>query len=250
MSSAGHNEIDRTRPVRLGILDAVPARYMLPGERTDPEKFINLFRAVNARIDFQVFEPTRLHYPDRLEECDAYLLTGSPCSAYEPLNWIPPLEAFVRQAYGAGVPLVGICFGHQLIAQALGGKVEKAASGWVLGMHEFGIVGSRPWMSDAAGSHALHFINQDQVVRMPPGVELYASSSDCPVVMYGVEGRLLCLQGHPEQAESSMRAFTAKLQDLDLIDEQQARTALASMQGRRPDAERVGRWISAFLGAG
>ncbi|MFZ8885766.1 MAG: type 1 glutamine amidotransferase [Steroidobacteraceae bacterium] len=236
------------RRIRLGILDAVPAEYLLPGEKSDPEKFIDLFQSVNARLDFQVYEPTRLHFPEAVNACDAYLITGSPCSAYEPLEWIPPLESFVRDVYRASIPLVGICFGHQLIAQALGGKVAKADAGWVLGMHDFTITRRQAWMTDASAGHALHFINQDQVVRLPPGVDLWASSDDCPVIMYGEGNRLLCLQGHPEQPESSMRAFAEKLTELGKISDMRAQQAFRSMEARRPDSDLVGRWLSTFLG--
>jgi len=238
-----------TSKLRLGILDAVPPEFYPPGEKTDPQKFIDMFTGIAAPMSFATYAATQGHYPDSLDECDAYLITGSPCSVYDTYTWIKDMENFIRHVYVAATPLVGICFGHQIIAQSLGGKVRLADDGWLLGLHPLEIHAAKDWMVGGAATHQLYFINQDQVVTLPPDVELLARSDACPNAMYHVEGRLLSLQAHPEQPLSSMQAFTRILTDDYHIDPETAAKAHATMAAGEPDAGLFARWISAFLGA-
>jgi GMP synthase-like glutamine amidotransferase len=233
--------------VRLGILDAVPEEFYPASEKTDPEKFIDMFEGIGAGLSFSVYRPTAGHFPDSLAECDAYLITGSPCSVYDAYPWIRDMENFIHHAFSAGMPLVGICFGHQLIAQSLGGKVRLAEDGWLLGLHEIEVHGRKSWMEGRNARHPLYFINQDQVVHLPPGAELLASSASCPNAMYSIGDRLLSLQAHPEQPLPSMRAFTRILVEEYHIDTDLAERAHATMDSGEPDAELFARWIADFL---
>lgn len=233
--------------VHIGILDAVPAEFYLPGEKTDPAKFIDMFTAIGAPFRFETYRATEGNFPASLDDCDAYLITGSPCSVYDTYSWIKDMENFIHHVYADGTPLVGICFGHQLIAQSLGGKVRLADDGWLLGLHDLRVRSPRPWMHDGASTHPLYFINQDQVVNAPPGVEHLAGTELCPNAMFGVTRRLLTLQAHPEQPHSSMRAFIELLVDRYGLDPDRASAALDSMAAREPDANRVATWISNFL---
>ncbi len=233
--------------MHLGILDAVPPEYYLTGEKTDPEKFVDLFTGIAAPMSFSIYKATQRDFPTVLNECDAYLITGSPCSVYDTYPWIQELEEFVRRAYSDGAPLVGICFGHQLIAQSLGGGVRQADDGWLLGLHSFRVHTSKHWMGDGTPDHSLYCINQDQVVELPPDVELLAGSDACPNAMYGVDGKILSIQGHPEQPLSSMHAFTQLLLDEYDLDPSFADKAHETMADGEPDAKLIARWISAFL---
>ena len=120
------------RRTRLGILDAVPAEYYISGEKTDPQKFIDMFEGVAAPFEYATYLATEDHFPDTLDDCDAYLITGSPCSVYDTYTWIGRFDTFIRSAHERRKPMVGICFGHQLIARALGGRVRLAEDGWLL----------------------------------------------------------------------------------------------------------------------
>ncbi|MEM6693833.1 MAG: type 1 glutamine amidotransferase [Pseudomonadota bacterium] len=128
--------------------------------------------------------------PGSIHAADGWLISGSRHGAYEDHAWIPPLEAFIRDCYGAGVPMVGICFGHQIIAQALGGTVEKFAGGWSVGQqrYDFGTRGT-------LASYAWH---QDQVTALPEGAERIGQSDFCANAALLYEGRAFTVQPHPE----------------------------------------------------
>jgi len=127
--------------------------------------------------------------PEDPGECDGWLITGSRHGAYEDHPWIAPLEAFIRATYGAGVPQVGICFGHQIVAQALGGRVEKFEGGWAVGHQSY------DWNGEEIALNAWH---QDQVTERPAGAKVVASNPFCEnaALIYGK--RALTVQPHPE----------------------------------------------------
>lgn len=141
-------------------------------------------------------------FPRDTNEADAWLITGSRYGAYEPHAWIPPLEQLVRAIYAKGAPMVGICFGHQIIAQALGGKVEKFSGGWSVGRVEYSL---DPNVFDHANEEEqtpLMAFHQDQVVEVPEGAVNAGSSSFCKnaALIYG--STILTIQPHPEFGHS------------------------------------------------
>ena len=173
----------------------------------------------------------------------AYLITGSSAGVYEDLPWIPPLTAFLRAARGRA-KLVGICFGHQLMAQAFGGHVEKSAKGWGVGLHAYPVVRHEAWMDEVplVAAPASH---QDQVVQPPPGAELIASSVFTPYAGFAwPDGKTISFQVHPEMSP----AFAAALYESrrDRIPDVDA--AIASLDAPN-DSDRIGRWINRFLSA-
>ncbi|MEI2384363.1 type 1 glutamine amidotransferase [Breoghania sp. JC706] len=128
--------------------------------------------------------------PDDVHAADGWLITGSRHGAYEDHSWRDPLEAFIRAVHGAGLPLVGICFGHQIIARALGGEVKKAETGWIAGPQTYRGPGDTRFTVNAW--------HQDQVTRVPEGLEVFASGENCPVAGLFQQGRILTFQPHPE----------------------------------------------------
>jgi len=170
----------------------------------------------------------------------AYLITGSPAGVYDPLPWIAPLQAFIREAKDS--KMVGICFGHQVMAEALGGHVEKSDKGWGAGLHRYRIVGSEPWM-DGAGEIAAPASHQDQVVIQPPSTELVATS---PFTKYAAlawtDRPAISFQFHPEFSPAFAKALIEKR--YDIVPNPDA--ALASLDAPN-DNERVGGWIRSFL---
>lgn len=136
-------------------------------------------------------------FPASVESCDAWLITGSRHGAYEDHPWIPPLENFIREAYSRGVPVAGICFGHQIMAQALGGKVEKYSGGWGLG--------KTVYRTSDGGETTLLALHQDQVVKRPPDAEVICSSDFCEFAGFAYKGKALSFQPHPEFSPDYVR---------------------------------------------
>jgi GMP synthase-like glutamine amidotransferase len=170
----------------------------------------------------------------------AYLITGSPAGVYDPLPWIEPLQQFIRDAGDSR--MVGICFGHQVMAEALGGHVEKSDKGWGAGLHRYEIVRREPWM-DGAREIAAPASHQDQVVVQPPNTEVFAESAFTPYAALAWTDRpAISFQFHPEFSPAFARALIEKR--YDVVPNPDA--AIASLDAPNDNA-RVGQWIRNFL---
>ena len=169
-----------------------------------------------------------------------YMITGSPAGVYEDLAWIAPLEQFIREADGA--KMIGICFGHQVMAEALGGHVEKSDKGWGAGLHHYKVVRSEPWI-DTAGTIAIPASHQDQVVVQPPGTDVVAASDFTPFAALAWTDRpAISFQFHPEFSPAFAKALIEKR--YDAVPNPDA--AIASLDAPN-DSARVGQWIRNFL---
>jgi GMP synthase-like glutamine amidotransferase len=182
--------------------------------------------------------------PDAFDACDGFITTGSRFSAYDDVDWIHRLKGFVRQAREAGKPFVGICFGHQLLAEALGGKVEKAEYGWGVGVHAVEVAREEAWMRPAQPACRLQHMHQDQVVRLPENAVLLGRSAHCPAAMLRVGETMLGVQAHPEFPADYVEALL--LDRVARIGEGRVREARAGL--RQPTDENiVAKWIAEFL---
>ena len=157
-----------------------------------------MFRAFLPELTFIDYDVCNGHFPASAAECDVWISTGSSCSVYDDRPWIHSLKAFVGDIYRLGRKYVGICFGHQMLAEALGGKVLKAASGWSVGVHTFELVQKAEWMQPESPAINLLMMCADQVVQLPPDSEVLASVHGCPVGMFTVGKNMLGIQAHPE----------------------------------------------------
>jgi len=175
---------------------------------------------------------------------DAYVCTGSRCSVYEDREWIRRLKTFVQEARREGAPFVGICFGHQMLAEALGGKVVRADYGWGIGVHDMKVVKSESWMVPERAQCRLQYMHADQVQSMPPDSTLLASSAHCPVAMFRVGERMLGIEGHPEFPAAYEEALL--LARKEHIGAERVDAALATTR-ERTDEHLVGAWIGNFL---
>ncbi|HEY5721236.1 MAG TPA: type 1 glutamine amidotransferase [Allosphingosinicella sp.] len=172
---------------------------------------------------------------------DAYLITGSPAGVYEPHAWIPPLKAFLAGARGKA-KLVGLCFGHQIMAEAFGGRVEKSERGWGIGLQSYDVAERALWMDDVQ-SFAIPVSHQDQIVVQPPASRILAANRFSPFGLLAYDDQpAISFQGHPEWEPAFARALIeyrrARLPNVD--------TALASLDEPN-DRARVGEWIRRFL---
>jgi GMP synthase-like glutamine amidotransferase len=171
---------------------------------------------------------------------DACLITGSPAGVYEDLPWIPGLLAFIRSA--GDRKMVGICFGHQAMAEALGGKVEKSDKGWGAGLHNYSVEHAEPWM-DSAAEISAPASHQDQVVIQPPHTEITVASDFTPNAGLAWSDRpAISFQFHPEFEPAFAKALIAER--YDRVPNPDA--AIASLD-RPNDNHRIADWIRRFL---
>lgn len=140
-------------------------------------------------LTFETWSVVDMEFPDSIHSAEGWLLSGSKHGVYDDVPFIRPLEQFVRDAYAEQVPLVGICFGHQLMAQALGGTVEKFAGGWSLGRQTYQLEGKEV---------ALNAWHQDQVIQRPPDAKTVGESDSCTHAALAYRGRAFSVQAHPE----------------------------------------------------
>ncbi len=174
--------------MKIGILQTGHAPDELRDSLGD---FEDLFERLldGHGFSYATWNVVDMSFPDAIDECDGWLITGSKHGAYEDHPFIPPLEDLIRAIYAADIPLVGVCFGHQIIAQALGGKVEKFAGGWAVGRQTY------DWDGEKITLNAWH---QDQVVTRPADAKVVATNDFCEnaALVYGK--RVFTVQPHPE----------------------------------------------------
>jgi len=170
----------------IGILQTGLAPDTLIDQGDYPDMFARLLGGQG--FTFRTFRVVDGEFPASVTACDGWLITGSRHGAYEDHPWIPPLEQFIRDSFAAHVPMVGICFGHQIIAQAMGGRVERHDGGWAVGATDYDFGGEKL---------TLNAWHRDQVTQVPPGARVVASNAFCTnaALLYD---HAFTVQAHPE----------------------------------------------------
>lgn len=235
----------RSEVFSLGVLQA---------DHVDPEcrarfgDYADMFAialgdALGPDASFEFFDVRRGRYPDRVGDCDGYLITGSRASVYDDEPWITRLKDFVRVLNDSRAKTVGICFGHQLVAAALGGVVDRADVGWGVGVHAWEVVDDEPWMRPRLREIRLLASHQDQVEVLPPGARLLAGSDFCPHAAFAVGDRMFAVQGHPEFTRDYARFLMCRRRDRlgDAFG-----PGIKSLDETTDEAV-VAKWIAAFL---
>lgn len=207
-----------------------------------PSMFRRLFG--ETAYDYATFDVAAGRFPDSPEAFPAYVVTGSSAGVYDPLPWIDPLKDFLVSAKGRAA-LVGVCFGHQIMAEAFGGKVIKSPKGWGVGLHRYEVRERDAWM-DPVPDIGVPASHQDQVVEPPPGARVVAASDFTPFGMlaYG-DQPAISIQLHPEFEPAYAKALIENRRGTRYTDEQ-ADAAIASFQAP-DDRSRVGGWIQRFI---
>ncbi len=229
--------------MKLGILrTGAPPDGLVAAHGTYPDMFQRLLGEDGHA--YRTYAVDAGEWPERLEDADAYLITGSSSGVYDPEPWIPQLIDFLRGARGQ-VPLLGVCFGHQVMAEAFGGKVIKSPKGWGVGAHDYAVAAREPWMEDVAALR-LPASHQDQVVEKPPAAMVIAASDFTPFgALAYPDDRAASIQLHPE-FEPAYAIDLIEARRGSRYTDEQADAGIASYD-LPDDRARFGRWMSRFL---
>ena len=221
--------------MRIGILQTGQSPDALRGTMGDYPSFFERLLAGRG-LTFRTWHVEAMDFPQSVHDCDGWLITGSRHGAYEDHPFIPKLEDFIRTAYKERVPLVGICFGHQIIAQALGGKVERFGGGWAVGPQDYDFGGEKITMN------AWH---RDQVMRRPEGAEVAACNDFCEnaALVYG--DRAYTVQAHPEFEDAFIEGLLTH-RGKGLVPDEIMEAARARL-GHDNDAARIADRIAEFF---
>ena len=237
--------------MKIGILDCDRIDKSMRGSfKNYAQAMEKMLSPIDEKLTFLRYQVTRNDFPENIDECRAYIVTGSQHSVYDDLPWLPLLENFIREvANNPKIRLVGICFGHQIIAQALGGKVEKSKAGWGLGIKHYAVknattIEAPTWMQPFIKQFSLPASHQDQVFELPPKATLLAGAEYCPHAAYLVENSIMGIQGHPEFTREYLEDLIHSR--LDRIDPKTVEIAKQSLSGTT-NSDVVAQWIYQFL---
>lgn len=218
---------------------------LLPKFGDYPDMIVRMFHEAGVDATFDVFDAQAGQYPEDLDMYDFFITTGSKAAAYDADDWILQLVRFIRLLDEQGRRLIGICFGHQAIALARNGIVEKSPKGWGVGVARNRVVATPGWMN--APSQQLNIIvsHQDQVSDLPADATVIAASDFCPNFVVQWNEHFLSIQGHPEWHADYSRALME--QRRDSIGEARVASGLESL-ATEPDNRLFTRWILDFIG--
>ena len=203
--------------MKIGILLVGRASEDLVDEYgTYAEMLIALINTEEQVFEFKTFNILDDEFPKDHLECDGWIVTGSPHGVYEDHSWIPTVSQLINNVYEANLPIFGVCFGHQLIAQALGGHVEKSEKGWGLGLHTYQVNNKPDYMSNLSEEVTLNICHQDQVLRPPQGATVYAKSEFCENAGFYIKDKVLTMQAHPEFLVDFTKALLAARRDVTI----------------------------------
>jgi GMP synthase-like glutamine amidotransferase len=208
--------------------------------------FERLLRQAGAEGTFDIFNTVKGEYPASFESYDAVLLTGSKADSFSQEPWVLALKDKVQALLLAKKKLIGVCFGHQLIALCLGAKVGRAPQGWGAGRMTYEWLA--PELAHAQGWEdvALLASHQDQVFELPGGTRLLATSAFCPVAAFGIDGQLFCVQAHPEFVEDYSAFLLNKRRSM--FGEERYQAFIQSL-AKGHDGLAVARMMVAFINA-
>ena len=241
--------------MHIGILktDAVRPEWVSEfGEY--PDMFERLVLAADPSATFSVWDVEEGVYPSDsdVDTVDGFIITGSKSSAYDDKEWIRNLERLVQELHAKRKKMVGICFGHQVIARALGGTVAKSEKGWGVGVNVYNVSGLPVQGDDEVrdgGSGFLKLVasHQDQVTVLPPGARTVVSNDHCENAGFVIGEHVLTLQGHPEFSAEYSEAIMAFRHDM--IGAERVAQGRASLVTHQHEGPRVARWMVGFFSA-
>ncbi len=235
--------------MKIGVLRAGPVADELVSEFGEYDRvFADYLGPLDPDFTFQGWVVYEGDLPAAPDEADAWIISGSKFGVYEDHDWIEPLKALIRAIAAARIPLIGVCFGHQIMAEALGGRAVKFDGGWGIGRHTYRTANMPSWAADTPDEISIHAIHQDQVIQLPPDATTVASSDFCKnaALIYGdpEAPHAISIQPHPEFSDKFVTDLIAVR--LDTFPAHLRDRALAKM-GRDLHRDWAANWFGQFL---
>ena len=211
--------------------------------KTSPERFINLLKPSLPEAKWTTIHCLEDDLPNDADGFDVYLITGGRYSVFEDFDWQHKLFDFIRQIYSNNIPLLGICYGHQAIAYALGGHVERFDNGWGAGVTSVNVIDQPAWLKPTAEKIYLLAMHQDQVTTIPTEATRFLDSHFCHNSGFYIDDRVLAIQQHPEFSSELCRDLIVRRKERI---GKQYKPALQSLDIQH-QGEYVGQWIANFI---
>jgi GMP synthase-like glutamine amidotransferase len=208
--------------------------------------FQRLLHVAQPDLQFRTYNVVDSVFPDSPSECDAWLITGSRKGVYDEDEWITTLRNWIALCDQQKAKLIGICFGHQLIADTLGGQAQKSEKGWGLGIMPVKVHQQQSWMVPAIKRYSLIVSHQDQVTKLPPNAINLAGSDFCEYAAFSLGEHILCFQGHPEFTKDYSRRLMGLRRGI--LTDQQINKGMATLE-HDVDARTVAHWLCRFMGS-
>ncbi len=234
--------------MKVALLQAhhIPEHRQVHSGGNYPHVFANMFARTETIIDLDWYDVTKGDYPLDPNIYDAFLISGSSASAFDDDPWIAPLKKYIQKIFNDKHKIIGVCFGHQIIAEALGGKVIRAEKGWGIGVKTIEVIARQKWMIPYQHHCSLLFYHQDHVILEPDNAIILARNEFCEIQMYCIGSQVLGIQAHPEMLSGHNHSIIMDARgDLD---DYIIRGAVESLR-IRDQGILVGHWITNFIEA-
>ncbi|ROS01741.1 GMP synthase-like glutamine amidotransferase [Sinobacterium caligoides] len=206
--------------------------------------FKTFFSALDSRIETRFFDALQQQLPPQPKAGEIYLITGSKAAAYEDHAWIKHLKHWVQQAHSNGAALLGLCFGHQLLAAALGGEVSKSSKGWGIGVRELNTTTQSSALLADKNTLKLIYSHQDQVTALPARAEPLLTDEFCPYAAFSLGTTVIAFQGHPEfSVEYTQRLLERRRAEFSPAHFSEAVASLAQQTDAQWLGKRLLRWM-------
>lgn len=233
--------------MKIGVLAAgITPDELIDQHGSYADMIINLLNTTDVAFEFEVFDVRLDDFPSDLTQFDGWAISGSRNNVSENLPWMPKLKTLILDAHAAKQPIVGICFGHQIIADAFGGKVDRYEGGWGLGLHTYDLASGYESILGDQKQFSINAVHQDQVIKKPDNSEVLATSSFCKNagLIYG--DLIMTFQAHPE-FKMDFEKDLIKVRAGDAFPMEESHAALASLEGQNTDSQSVANWFAQFL---
>ena len=235
--------------MKIGILaSGITPDELLNQQGTYADMFVELFAQVDADFEYEVFDVRDGVFPKTAQQCEGWVITGSKFNVDENRDWMNKLKKLILEINEADRPMLGICFGHQIIAEAFGGKVEAYKGGWGVGLHSYRLIGDNAFIKGAEDQFTISAMHRYQITEKPESARVFAESAFCKYAGLQYGDNILTLQAHPE-FNLKYETELLTLRKGAVIPDETADAGLAALQAESAatDSVKVAGWMATFM---